>query len=123
LFASVFAGLAEGVWYWPLPHAGVPEIVSGQYQTPSVCDVLCLRSHVSLVPIVRTKLQSNEQTISNLKQRGLLVRRVMISVPSMKNPPYQQPVLSPARTLDEPEPLTNDQKAKTNKNPATEDGG
>ncbi len=53
-------------------------------------------------------LQSNEQTISNLKQRGLLVRRVMISVPSMKNPPDQQPVPSPARTLDEREPLTNE---------------
>jgi hypothetical protein len=54
------------------------------------------------------KLQSNEQTISNLKQRGLLVRRVMISVPSMKNPPYQQPVPSPARNLEKRKPLKNE---------------
>jgi hypothetical protein len=41
--------------------------------------------------------------------------------PSMKSPPYLQPVPYPARTPDERKLLTN-KITKTNKNPATKDG-
>jgi hypothetical protein len=45
--------------------------------------------------------------------------------PSMKSPPYLQPVPFPARALDERKLLTNEKTnktPKTNKNPATKDG-
>jgi len=125
LFLLLFAGLAEGIWYWPLPHAGVPEIVSGQYQTPSVCVMLCFARTV----------QSQGMGSKVAKQRVNHFRPQTVRVvgaagddfwyPSMKSPPYLQPVPFPARTLDELKLLTTKQTnktSKTNKNPATQGG-
>ncbi|MEY4435779.1 MAG: hypothetical protein RL175_734 [Pseudomonadota bacterium] len=79
LFVCFFcAGLAEGIWYWPLPHAGVPEIVSGQYQTPSVCVMLCFARKLQQT---RGGDEVAKQRANHFKpkQRGLQVRRAMIS--------------------------------------------
>ena len=125
LYALFCAGLAEGIWYWPLPHAGVPEIVSGQYQTPSVCVMLCFAR----------KLQQTREGDKVAKQRANHFRPQTARVagtagddfwyPSMKSPPYLQSVPFPARTPDERKLLMNNRtkQRRQTKNPDTQDGG
>jgi hypothetical protein len=96
-----FAGLAEGIWYWPLPHAGVPEIVAANTKHPQSAT-----RFASLAHFTRTRI-SDEVAKQRANHFDSQTARVVGAAgddfwyPSMKSPPYLQPVPSPARSPHE----------------------